>query len=67
MELDHEHLNEKIIGNYNRLKQILINLIKNAIEVMPNGGTITVGLKNVRENIQVYVRDEGIGIPRSII
>ena len=63
LELDHEHLNEKIIGNYNRLKQILINIIKNAIEVMPNGGTITVGLKNVRENIQVYVRDEGIGIP----
>lgn len=63
LELDENPLNDKILGNHNRLKQIIINLINNAIEVMSKGGTITIGLKNVRENIQLYVRDEGSGIP----
>lgn len=56
-------LNSKIIGNSNRLKQIFINLVKNSIEGMPNGGMITIELKNVRNSLEVLVHDEGIGIP----
>lgn len=53
-----------IIGNNNRIKQMLINLVKNAIEVMHNGGVITVSLRKLQNgNIQLSVKDEGCGIP----
>lgn len=59
----HENCNSMIVGNANRLKQMFINLIKNAIEVMHNGGTINVELKNMYNKIQIYIQDQGIGIP----
>lgn len=52
----------KIIGNDNRLKQMLINLVKNAIEVMHNGGTITVKLETLNKGIVISVIDEGPGL-----
>ncbi|NLY79538.1 MAG: GHKL domain-containing protein, partial [Lysinibacillus sp.] len=63
LKLEHKQLNSNILGNANRLKQMFINLLKNAIEVMSNGGTITIELKNVGNTIQVSVQDEGLGIP----
>lgn len=52
----------KIIGNDNRLKQMLINLVKNAIEVMHNGGTITVKLESLNNGVLISVIDEGPGM-----
>jgi two-component system, sporulation sensor kinase E len=46
------------------MKKVFINIIKNAIEVMPKGGYITVSLQACRDNkIKVSIRDEGSGIP----
>lgn len=58
-----DNCNSTILGNVNQLKQVFINLVKNAIEVMKKGGTITIELKDVHNKIQVSVQDEGIGIP----
>ncbi|KYG89308.1 sensor histidine kinase [Metasolibacillus sp. FSL H7-0170] len=53
----------KMLGNEVRLKQLLINVIKNAIEVMPLGGTITIALGyNVEGNIELTIKDEGYGM-----
>jgi len=55
----------KIMGNRNRIKQMLINLIKNAIEVMQNGGTITISMKILQTgNLEIAIRDEGLGIAK---
>lgn len=52
-----------ILGNETRLKQLLINLIKNAIEVMDCGGIITIELDQTNENhVQISVIDEGAGM-----
>jgi len=51
-----------IRGNHNRLMQMLINLVKNAIEVMTNGGIIVIKLENVDGGIEVSVMDEGKGL-----
>ena len=49
-------------GNHNRLKQMLINLVKNAIEVMCNGGVIVIKLENHDGGVEVSVIDEGAGL-----
>ncbi|UNP75924.1 ATP-binding protein [Bacillus nitratireducens] len=49
-----------------RLKQVFFNLIKNAIEAMSVGGTITVKVI-VKDVIIVQIIDEGCGIPKDKI
>lgn len=52
----------------NQLKKVFINLIKNAIEVMPNGGQITITINKTEEqNVQICIQDEGMGIPKDKI
>ncbi len=50
-------------GNENRLKQVFMNLIKNAMESMNNGGTITVEM-NVLDCaiVELMIKDEGVGM-----
>lgn len=60
-------INSMILGNENRIKQMLMNLVKNAIEDMDNGGNITIFLKNIKDKIQVTVCDEGRGIEKEVI
>ncbi|MHC0037834.1 ATP-binding protein [Pseudoneobacillus sp. C159] len=52
----------------NQLKQVIINMIKNGIEAMPTGGTITVET-GMFSSDQIYIRitDEGNGIPKEIL
>ncbi|MCT8140042.1 hypothetical protein H1D32_21535 [Anaerobacillus sp. CMMVII] len=52
----------------NQIKQVLINLIKNAIEAMPTGGNVMVELLVVDgSKIRMKVTDEGLGIPEEQI
>lgn len=56
-----------IKGEANKLKQVYINLIKNAIEAMPKGGKIMIKAKQLNEKILTQVIDEGIGVPDNLI
>lgn len=52
----------------NQLKQVFINIIKNAIEVMPKGGIITISINQYKEDkIRISIADEGSGIPEERI
>lgn len=62
--LDYQCSLEKIYCEENQLKQIFINLLKNAIEAMPSGGTITMeAVQEDDEHIRLRIIDEGEGIP----
>jgi PAS domain S-box-containing protein len=47
-----------------QMKRVFKNLIKNAIDAMPNGGTLTIKSKKARDFIKILVRDTGEGIPK---
>ena len=52
----------------NQLKQVILNLLKNAIEAMPRGGIIDVQVKEKEEGkISIQIIDQGIGIPKERI
>lgn len=53
----------RVQGDSELLKQCLINMVKNAQEAMPNGGTLTVRTGMTQTHVYVTVEDTGIGIP----
>lgn len=54
----------KIIGDEDKLDQILTNLLNNAIKYSPNGGDITVHAVVEDDHLLVGVEDQGLGIPK---
>jgi PAS domain S-box-containing protein len=46
----------------NQIKQVLINLIRNAIQAMPDGGTISISTINEDQWVSVEIADTGVGI-----
>jgi two-component system, sporulation sensor kinase A len=51
----------------NQLKQVFINIIKNAIEAMPNGGKVKIQAKKKENNLVIRFIDQGSGIPKDRI
>jgi two-component system sporulation sensor kinase C len=51
----------------NQLKQVFINLIKNAIEALPDGGNIHMSCRLKGECVIIAIEDDGMGIPKEKI
>ena len=50
-------------GNTIELRQLMLNLLQNAVEAMPGGGMVTVRTVREKEMLRIDVRDTGQGIP----
>lgn len=57
----------QVLGEDGRIKQVLLNILKNAIEAMPDGGEIRIKLFKDQEWTTVQIIDRGIGIPQKDI
>ena len=53
----------QFVGDRDRLKQVLLNLVANAIQYTPQGGDVMVGLARIGDQARIIVRDTGPGIP----
>ena len=54
----------QLLGDRDRLKQVLLNLAANAIQYTPQGGEVVIGLSRVGEQARIIIRDTGPGIPQ---
>jgi PAS domain S-box-containing protein len=55
----------EIVADADRLRQILINLLDNAVKYSPDGGSVRLELEARANGIRFAVSDQGIGIPPS--
>lgn len=53
-----------VVGDRDRLEQVMMNVVGNAIKYTPDGGYIQVNAGADAENVWMEVSDNGIGIPR---
>ena len=56
----------EVMASTNQMRQVLLNLFKNAKEAMPRGGTLTVITEREERNVLIHVKDTGVGIPEEI-
>jgi signal transduction histidine kinase len=66
VEQDFETDLPTLMADGERLKQVLLNLFKNALEAMPQGGILTVRGNRSAESLVLEVIDTGVGIPPGI-
>jgi signal transduction histidine kinase/ActR/RegA family two-component response regulator len=65
-----------VLGNAAELREVFFNLVLNAVDAMPSGGTITLGARcvggpgarstPVGNFVEIYVRDTGTGMPEEV-
>jgi signal transduction histidine kinase len=61
LEADPEELGP-VVTDETRLRQILVNLVENAVKYSPGGGDVKVGVRRAQNRISFEVRDQGMGI-----
>jgi PAS domain S-box-containing protein len=52
-----------VAGDEDKLRQVLINLVDNAVKYSPKGGAVEVRVEPNSTNVRVAVSDQGLGIP----
>jgi hypothetical protein len=59
-----------VITNRDQLKQVLLNLAKNAVEAMPHGGNLIFATRRImrqeRPFVEISIRDTGSGLPEEV-
>jgi two-component system NtrC family sensor kinase len=56
----------EIMASTNQMRQVLLNIFKNAKEAMPKGGILTVRTNRENRHVLIHIQDTGVGIPEGI-
>jgi two-component system sensor histidine kinase HydH len=57
----------QVLGDGERIRQALLNLVINAVQAMDRGGVLTVGTRRLGDRVEVCVRDTGVGMDRATL
>jgi signal transduction histidine kinase/ActR/RegA family two-component response regulator len=58
--------NSLVLGDESELREVLVNMIFNAVDAMPDGGTLTLATHETAEHLFVSVSDTGCGMPPDV-
>jgi PAS domain S-box-containing protein len=50
-----------------QMRQVMVNLITNAVQAMPEGGELTISARQKKEALEIMITDTGPGIPKEVI
>ncbi|MBT2688879.1 PAS domain S-box protein [Bacillus sp. ISL-47] len=68
IQLDYVEDNIVLLCSPHQLKQVFVNFLKNAIEAMPNGGNVRIGVERTNhKRVRVAFSDEGPGIHADLL
>ncbi len=56
-----------VFADKNMIRTVLRNLVSNALKYTAMEGVVVVGFKSLPERVEVYVRDNGLGIPAEMV
>jgi two-component system NtrC family sensor kinase len=56
----------EVMASTNQMRQVMLNLFKNAKEAMPKGGTLTIRTAREENDVVIRIKDTGVGIPEEI-
>jgi PAS domain S-box-containing protein len=63
LRLDQNDVPAVALADGDKLRQVVVNLLDNAIKYSPDGGEVAVGLDGGHGRVRLTVRDHGLGIP----
>ena len=55
-----------VMGDASELREVLVNMVFNAVEAMPEGGSLTLSAEEVEGSIEIAVSDTGIGMTAEV-
>ncbi len=55
----------RALADEDKLRQVLVNLVDNAVKYSPDGGEVVVTLRHADGRVRLAVRDRGLGIPQA--
>jgi signal transduction histidine kinase/CheY-like chemotaxis protein len=58
----HNRSNARVMGDDSELREVLVNMVFNAVDAMPDGGTLSLASKIIGETVVITVADTGVGM-----
>ncbi len=55
-----------VMGDSTALREVLLNLVNNALDAMPQGGQLSIQTTLKEDNVLIFVSDTGVGIPPDV-
>lgn len=56
----------QVMGDSTSIREMLLNLINNAIDAMPRGGTLSIQTSQKDDKVLIFISDTGVGIPNNL-
>ncbi len=64
INISFEGVKEEVFADRDKISQVMVNLISNALKYTPHGGEVRVGVKGSKDITEISVKDNGPGIPK---